>query len=85
MHQHAFSHLKMAFKSTEIEFSSDYMTCIKKTGSKNTYNVFALAHSDVSNFDLLNEQAFKKDAFKGIIKAHHIKYVRQEPHQIFRY
>lgn len=72
------SAIETAFKSTELDLPSDYMTCMKTARSKKPYHIIEMVHSDVQNFDLLNERAFKKDAFKGIIKAHHIKYMKQE-------
>lgn len=70
------------FKHKEIALPSEYLTAMTEARPKQPYKVIEMEHADIKDFDALNEEAFKKDAFKGIIKTHYIKYIKSNDIQI---
>lgn len=72
------SAIQGTFRKREIALSSDYLGCIKQAQGNKPYKVVEVVHTDIMDYSKLNEEAFRKDAFKGIIKTHFIRYVKEE-------
>ncbi|GFR83072.1 DNA repair protein rhp54 [Elysia marginata] len=66
------SAIKGQFDKKNIFLPSGYMECMLAANKKNPYHVHEVTHSDIMDFDAINKQYFKQDAFNGILKVHHI-------------
>ena len=64
--------IENACSKAEIGLPSDYQQYMLLAHRSQPYHVTELNHRDIKNYDELNSAAMRKDAFAGIINAHHI-------------
>ena len=79
------SAISREFEHRNIYLPSGYMECMARANKKQPYKVSELNHGDVFDFESLNGQYVKKDAFSGIMKIHHIQCQKEKGDIIVRF
>ena len=70
------SAIERTFQNLEIGTPSDYHQCIQRARRLNPYEVIEITHHDIIDYKEYSNEYFSASAFSGIMKMHHIRYVK---------